>query len=360
MPTTAPPLPLLPAHADHALYSVAQTRQVEAAELATQPAVPLMQRAGAAIARLALAVAPHARRVWIAAGPGNNGGDGLEAAVHLKRCGRQVEVALQPGTQTPPDAQGALQRAQAAGVSIRLGAVAPQGLGGLDTTDLAIDALLGIGGSRAPSGALAEAIARLNTLRCPVLAADVPSGLDADTGRPYGGDDAACVLAQHTLTLLTAKPGLFTASGRDHAGRVWLDTLGVDLDAHASAIGAPAAWLRGLAARVPHAVRRHAQHKGSFGDVAVVGGSPGMAGAALLAARAAHAAGAGRVYVELLADAGSAAPLALDTSRPELMFRNDWTAAAASAALARTTVVCGCGGGSAVRMPLPRLLSRAG
>src|SRR5262249_5775033 len=154
------------------------------------------------------------------AGPGNNGGDGLEAAMHLQRSGRQVEVALLMGTKTPPDAQSALQRAQAAGVSIRLGAVAPQGLGELRTADPRIDALLGIGGSRVPSGAIAEAIARLNTLRCPVLAVDVPSGLDVDTGRTHGGDAASCVAARHTLTLLTAKPGLFTASGRDHAGRV--------------------------------------------------------------------------------------------------------------------------------------------
>ncbi|HKX44074.1 MAG TPA: NAD(P)H-hydrate epimerase, partial [Burkholderiaceae bacterium] len=277
MPTT--PLPLLPARADHALYSVAQTRTVEAIELTKQPVPPLMQRAGEAIARLALAVAPHGRRVWIAAGPGNNGGDGLEAALQLQRSGRQVEVALHAGAKTPADAQAALQRAQAAGVEIQPGVTRPHGLGELDAGDLAIDALFGIGASRAPSGAIAETIAQLNGLRCPVLAADIPSGLDADTGRTLGDGASSCVVAQHTLTLLTAKPGLFTASGRDHAGRIWLASLGVDPAAHTNATGAPAAWLRSLAARPPHATRRHAQHKGSFGDVAVVGGSPGMAGA---------------------------------------------------------------------------------
>src|SRR5205085_6446598 len=101
--------------------------------------------------------------------------------------------------------------------------------------------------------------------------------------------------------------------------------------------------------------RRHAQHKGSFGDVAVVGGAPGMAGAALLAARAAHAAGAGRVWLEVL-DAGAGA---LDALRPELMWRHGWSHAAAPAAVAATTVVCGCGGGGAVRDTLPRLLGVA-
>jgi hydroxyethylthiazole kinase-like uncharacterized protein yjeF len=96
------------------------------------------------------------------------------------------------------------------------------------------------------------------------------------------------------------------------------------------------------------------QHKGSFGDVAVVGGAPGMVGAALLAARAAHAAGAGRVFVEML----DGEALALDPLRPELMFRHGWTQGAAGT-LAQSTVVCGCGGGDAVRASLPRLLSLA-
>jgi len=339
---------ILPAVFDHALHSVAQTRAIEQAALAQQAAPPLMERAGEALARLAIAVAPHSQRIWVAAGPGNNGGDGLEAALNLQHSGRRVDVTLHAAANPPADARAALQRAQAAGVTIRVGATAP-GFA-LDTNDLAIDALLGIGASRAPDGAIADTIYALNALPCPVLAADVPSGLEADTGRALG---TACVDARHTLTFLTLKPGLFTASGRDHAGRVWLDALGIEIAA-LSGGDAPQAWLRSVNARLPAAARRHAQHKGSFGDIAVVGGSAGMAGAALLAARAAHAAGAGRVYVELL-DAGAAA--ALDPMRPELMFRPDWSSQ--TDALANSTVVCGCGGGGAVRSKLPRILSRA-
>jgi ADP-dependent NAD(P)H-hydrate dehydratase / NAD(P)H-hydrate epimerase len=310
----------------------------------------LMARAGEAVARLALAVAPHAQRVWVAAGPGNNGGDGLEAAALLCREGRQVEVTLLgDATALPEDAREALARAQAAGVHIVAQSAGSAFVAALGSHDIAIDALLGIGATRAPQGAIVESIRRLNALACAVLAVDVPSGLHAATGQPRGED---CVTAMHTLSLLTLKPGLFTGAGRDHAGTVWFDALGVETGADA-----PGAWLS--ASETGYAsstTRRHAQHKGSFGDVAVVGGAPGMAGAALLAARAAHAAGAGRVFVEML---GGATPASsLDPLRPELMFRHGWAQGAAET-LAQTTVVCGCGGGDAVRASLPRLLSLA-
>jgi hydroxyethylthiazole kinase-like uncharacterized protein yjeF len=106
------------------------------------------------------------------------------------------------------------------------------------------------------------------------------------------------------------------------------------------------------------AARRQASHKGSFGDVAVVGGAPGMQGAAWLAARAAHAAGAGRVFVELCGPEASRARDTLDPLRPELMLRAGWSDGDPSV-LAATTVVCGCGGGDAVRTALARLLSLA-
>jgi hydroxyethylthiazole kinase-like uncharacterized protein yjeF len=326
---------ILPTCEPLALFDIAQTRTIEQHAMAGLPPHRLMRRAGLATARLALAIAPHAGRVWIAAGPGNNGGDGLEAALHLLSWGKQVALSLVgDAALLPDDARDALARALAAGVAIDTERLAPT-----EAPDLAIDALLGIGASRAPTGPLADMIKRLNALRCPVLAVDLPSGLNADTGQPLG---EACVTAQHTLALLTLKPGLFTGAGRDHAGCVWLDRLEVD----GTAADAPRAWLAGPA-RLP--ARRHAQHKGSFGDVAVVGGARGMAGAALLAARAAHAAGAGRVFVHLLDGSG----VMLDAARPELMFRDELPSPG------HITVVCGCGGGDAVRPALPRLLSSA-
>jgi hydroxyethylthiazole kinase-like uncharacterized protein yjeF len=330
-----------------ALHGPEASRRIEQLAQATLPPHTLMRRAGLAVARLALALAPHARTVWIAAGPGNNGGDGLEAAVTLLRAGKDVRLTLVGDpARLPADASDALARAQAAGVPI-----VNAGTPSLDAQDLAIDALLGLGASRAPQGEIAGLLARLDGLRCPVLAVDLPSGLNGLTGQPLGG---ACVHAAHTLSLLSLKPGLFTGQGRDLAGEVWFDELGVD-----GSTTLPDAWLTGAdEARAVQAPRRHAQHKGSFGDVAVVGGAPGMTGAALLAARAAHAAGAGRVFVSLLESERAGHDLALDVTRPELMFRRAWCNSTPDV-IAAATVVCGCGGGDAVRSALPRLLSVA-
>jgi len=318
------------------LHSVAATRSLEADAQATRAAHLLMQRAGLAVAQLALAVAPHARKVWLACGPGNNGGDGLEAAMHLQQWGRSPLVTwLGDETSAPEDARASLARARRAGVQF---ADAPPH--DLTAQDLCIDALLGIGSSRPADVRVAARMDALNALPAPVLAVDVPTGLDPDTGASAA--PAIRVRADWTLSLLTLKPGLFTAHGRDAAGEVWLDTLGVD-----SAAAQPCATLAGPSAR---RLRPHASHKGSYGDVAVIGGAPGMAGAALLAARAALHGGAGRVFAALL-DRDTPA---CDPGYPELMLRN-WQ----TLDLQATTVVCGCGGGDAVRAVLGSVLSVA-
>jgi len=311
-----------------ALHDVAAIRRLEQRAAAALPAHTLMQRAGLAVARLGLAVAPHARTIWIACGPGNNGGDGLEAALHLRQWGKQpVLTWLGSEAKAPGDSLASLQRARAAGVSF---AEAPPA-----ACDLAIDALLGIGGSRTPEGALRDHIARLNACGSPVLAVDLPSGLQADTGT---GD--ITVRAAHTLSLLALKPGLFTSQGRDAAGQVWFEDLAVPADGEP-----PCALLAGPPAAAP---RPHASHKGSYGDVAVIGGAPGMAGAVLLAARAALQHGAGRVYAGFLA----LAPPPFDAGAPDLMVRR-WD----SLDLREMHVVCGCGGGEPVRQALPKVLA---
>lgn len=311
------------------LHDVASLRAIEAAASASLPPHSLMDRAGLATAQLALAVAPHARTVWVACGPGNNGGDGLEAAVHLHRAGKHVRLTLCGAREAlPQDAATALAKCEAAGLAI---AGTPP-----VHWDLCVDALLGIGSNRPPEGALAHTIARINSAEAPVLAVDVPSGLGADTGSA-----ALCVRAHHTASFLALKPGLFTAHGRDAAGQVWLDDLGVEASI------APVATLGGPPARTG---RLHASHKGSYGDVAIVGGAPGMLGAAVLAAQAALHAGAGRVYL---------APLDPDAPRlvaglPELMARDPrrlpWQDLA---------VACGCGGGEAIGEVLETVLRGA-
>ncbi len=290
----------------------------------------MMQTAGLALARLTLALVPHARVVWVACGPGNNGGDGLEAAAHLQAWGKQVVVSLvhEPG-KSPDDARGAWDAAHTAGV--RFTDKVP------DHYDVCIDALFGIGSIRPMGATYADWVTHMNAAPAPTIAVDVPSGLQADTGAV----GAVQVEANFTLSLLTLKPGLFTGGGRDVSGEIWFNDLGISVDA------APQAMLMG--APTQHA-RRHASHKGSYGDVCIVGGTSGMTGATLLAARSALNGGAGRVFVCPL---GPLEP-ALDVQKPELMFRNfsdlDWR---------EMVLVAGCGGGEAIAELLPHILRNA-
>ncbi len=337
---------------DVALFDDAATRRIERRAAAALPAHALMARAGVALLRLARAVAPHARSAWIAAGPGNNGGDGLVLATWLHRAGVATSVTLvghHAGRALPPDAAWALAEARAAGVALREDLPSTEER---ERIDLGVDALLGVGQARAPQGALAAAVAALNALRAPVLSVDAPTGLSTDTGARLGD---AIVRATHTLTLLTAKPGLFTGTGREVVGELWFDDLGVaptDDDLSIAVLtGAQAA-----AARLPH--RSHLANKGSFGDVHVAGGAAGMVGASLLAAHAASLAGAGRVLVHARSsDAGGVLPV--DVRHPELMLRPVAELQPALRANAQATVVAGCGGGDDVAAELPACLSNA-
>ena len=290
----------------HGLYSVSQVRAIEQAALAAAPQGALMRRAGAAAAALANRLLPSGGAVLVLAGPGNNGGDALETAALLAHGGCQVTIHFAGSAESlSADAAAALQRAQAS----------PAAFGPADMAarwDLAIDGLFGIGLARPLGGGLAALVLALNALRCPVLALDVPSGLDADTGAIVGPGGVA-VRASHTVTFIADKPGLHTAEGCDHAGLVDVATLDID----ASLYPPPSAALAGpalFAARL--APRRENTHKGSFGDVAIVGGAHGMAGAAVLAARSAAMAGAGRVFAGFIDT-----PPAYDPPHPEIMCR---------------------------------------
>jgi ADP-dependent NAD(P)H-hydrate dehydratase / NAD(P)H-hydrate epimerase len=342
----------------HLLFSVAATRQIEQQAAAALPPHALMQRAGLAVARLALALGPHARCIWVACGPGNNGGDGFEAALHLHQWGKKVVVTwtgVPDGkTTASPDAEAARARARAAGMHI---ATEPPA-----DFDFCIDALLGIGArldpARAGTALMTEWLERMQASPAARLSVDVPTGLDSDTGATTfiaAGARSTLAGGLFSLSLLTCKPGLFTAQGRDAAGEVWFDDLGVLPPADV----APCARLLGAdgVQRARRSSLAHASHKGSYGDVAVIGGesTPGshMSGAALLAARAALHAGAGRVFVALLDDS-SAAPLTVDLLQPELMFRS-----VDALDLKRQVIVCGCGGGQAVKTVLAKVLSTA-
>jgi hydroxyethylthiazole kinase-like uncharacterized protein yjeF len=317
------------------LYNVAQTRSIETEAQAALPAYTLMQRAGLATAQLALAIAPHAQKIWIACGPGNNGGDGLEAAVHFQAWGKHPIVTwLGKEGRCPADAQQAWQRAKAAGVTFTQQIP--------EQFDLAIDALLGIGAQRTPEGVMTQCLATLQSTAAPVLCVDIPTGLNADTGEWLGTVKPKPTNSQrHTLSLLTLKPGLFTADGRDASGQVWFNDLSVETT-HACT-----AWLQQHI--TTPSTRPHNTHKGSFGDVSVIGGATGMSGAAALAGVAALHGGAGRVFVGVM-DA-SARPT-ISAAHPPLMPR-----APEDLNLQTSTVVCGCGGGNDIHALLPNVLS---
>jgi NAD(P)H-hydrate repair Nnr-like enzyme with NAD(P)H-hydrate dehydratase domain len=208
-------------------------------------------------------------------------------------------------------------------------------------------------------------LAQVQHCTCNVLCVDVASGLDADTGqylREFAPGHIAADQRRHTLALLTLQPGLFTGQGRDACGQIWWDDLGCGIASAPDAPNSPSP----AAAAQPKAhlsprpcssrARPHASHKGSFGDVAVLGGEGlglrglSMTGAAWLAALAALHAGAGRVMLALLDEQSpqGVAPW------PEIMLRRpaaqDWSQA---------TVVCGCGGGEAVQAWLPHILAQA-
>jgi hydroxyethylthiazole kinase-like uncharacterized protein yjeF len=298
-----------------ALLSLANLRAVEADAMAGSPPHTLMARAGRAAARFlreqiaqnSAAAVPST--VWIAAGPGNNGGDALVLATELQRTGIAVEVCM-PVEVKPDDARWALAEARAAGVAITAAAPAS-----LEHYGWLIDGMFGIGLTRPLEGifaTLAQHLSQRAKQQGRVLALDVPSGLDSDTGNVVGAGSA--VRATHTITFIGAKPGLFMASGRDLAGVVTLAPIGVERVANAARttvqLNAPALFASFLPAR------DFSTNKGSFGSVAVVGGDTGMCGAPILAARAALYTGAGKVHVALL---GAGAP-PYDPPHPELML----------------------------------------
>ncbi|HEY0846084.1 MAG TPA: NAD(P)H-hydrate dehydratase [Noviherbaspirillum sp.] len=272
-----------------------------------------MQRAGAAAAKLALHLlspAGASASALVIAGPGNNGGDALEAAHLLAGEGVNVTVLLfADPARLPADAQQSLARARNSAALFPRAAV-DSVIG--QRWDLVVDGLFGIGLTRPITGELRDLIEAINALACPVLALDVPSGLDADSGGIVGNDSVA-IKASHTITFIGDKPGLHTHQGRDHAGEVHVDDLGIDpasvkpAHIHLNSVESFAEFLRR---------RPHNSHKGSYGDVIIVGGAHGMSGAPILAARAAAMCGAGRVFAAFIGEAP-----AYDCTHPELMCR---------------------------------------
>jgi len=255
------------------------------------PGALLMESAGRAVAEVALAeraAAPRGGDVLVACGGGNNGGDGLVAARQLALLGVPVRVALVADPKRlAPDAAANLARARAAGVPIEAGAVRSAGAA------VIVDALFGTGLTRAVTGAPAAAIRRIAAARpgARVVAVDLPSGLDADTGQCHG----PCVAADVTVAIALPKLGLALEPGRALAGRIVVARIGIADAAPGVRADAELWTAAGAAARLP--ARPADGHKGSFGHVLLVAGARGTTGAAALSAQGAARAGAGLVTI---------------------------------------------------------------
>jgi ADP-dependent NAD(P)H-hydrate dehydratase / NAD(P)H-hydrate epimerase len=288
------------------VYRVAELRALEAGAAGQ----PLMERAGLAAAGVARELlAGRQASVLVLAGPGNNGGDAFVVARWLKSWFFDVVLAF----------RGDVARLSADAASAHRSWLTAGGTTILEWPDrsefgLIVDGLFGIGLTRAVDGVYANWISRANDAGVPILALDVPSGLDADTGVAHTPTIRACA----TATFIALKPGMLTADGPDHCGAIGVHTLELDVQALAPARGERVVW-QSLHRELPQPLLRARKnvHKGTFGMLAIVGGGDGMVGAAILAGRAALHLGAGKVWVGLAASV----PPALDWAQPELMLR---------------------------------------
>jgi len=256
------------------LITPAETNRLDMAS--DDPPAMLMERAGLGVALTAVEMGiGYGDRVTILTGRGNNGGDGYVAAKHLARRGVQVTIR----SLGYPKGDGS--HARAASVAAKRAGARVEALENPAPTDLIIDAIFGVGFR----GALPEAVIPWTRLDVPVLAVDVPSGLDATTGLV----ENAAFYADATVTFQAAKTGHVLGEGPERVGELFIVDIGLgearpelmlceELDA-------------------PRPVRTRHAHKWSVGSVAVVGGSPGITGAGMLAARAALNVGAGAAAV---------------------------------------------------------------
>jgi len=361
----------LPARAQPVL-STAEVRAVEA----QFPDVDLMRRAGKAAAEFLIAHTTRGSKIVLFAGPGNNGGDALACAAELAQVGyaptvivladfskygvdasrmwsRVQELCLTPSPSMGEgwgEGEGSARshRSSPSDGPPLPSPPPPEGRGPVVVlrdipffleAGWIVDGLFGIGLKRPLDVGYRDAVRVIATAReagAKVLALDLPSGVDADTGALVGN---VVVAADHTLTFLALKPGLLTGPALDYVGELRCDGLGV------SAIGESA--VHAIDQTYIDAIRYHQvanAHKGSNGTCVIIGGATGMLGAALLSSRAAMRSGAGKVKIGWLADP---APQ-VDPLMPEVMM--DTSTVLLASECSAMVVGCGLGvSGAAVR-----------
>ena len=310
------------------IYSVATVREIDRIAIEEQgvPGYTLMTRAAEAAVAAAIAAFPEARSWQVICGAGNNAGDGY--VVGRLAAGKGITVSVL-AVSDPAALRGDAATAHAEFVATggRLSAWA----GEIDlTAQLVVDAVLGSGLMRDLEGDFAAAVGAINSSGLPVVALDLPSGLNGDTGVIMGN----AVRADLTVTFVGLKQGLFLGSGPECRGELQFSDLGIEPSCYAAM---PVTLQRISYAKIAGLLprRRRTAHKGDFGHVLVVGGGIGMPGAVVLCGEAALRAGAGRVTVAT--DASHAAAVVND--RPELMARGVHGAAELQSLLSNCDVI---------------------
>ncbi len=290
-----------------------EQRCQEAYGIETQELMEVAGRRTAEVARRLLRAA-GGRRCLVLAGKGNNGGDGMVAARHLAGDGPTRVLLAVPSREVPERLATRLEDLRRDHVPVDeadalcASALAPM----IRDADLIVDAIFGTGFRGPARGLAARVIEAANASGVPILALDVPSGVDASTGRA----DPPCILATATVTMALPKVGLVQYPAASNVGRLFVADIGIPeslvREAPILTSLATAAWVNQT---VPS--RPAGAHKGRFGHVAIVGGARGYGGAPILAARGAIRAGAGLVTIGLPSSLAAAALAAL----PEAMTR---------------------------------------
>lgn len=308
------------------LYTTSQVRNFDRSAIETLeiPGYELMQRAAAAAWRVLRAKWPQAQRIAVFCGAGNNGGDGYLLACLVREAGLEAfVVALAPPARAG-DAQRACAQWRAAGGQTQ-GADAP-----LPLADVYVDALFGTGLTRAIDGDARSLIERMNVSDRPMLALDLPSGIDANTGSVLG----IAVRAVATASFVAHKRGLFTGAALDHCGELFLDALGLPESVFKSTFADTRLMVMRRMMRWLPARQRDA-NKGLYGHVLAIGSDHGMGGAIRLSGEAALRAGAGLVSVATRAEN----VVAMNVGRPELMAKAVADAVQLDSLLSRSDVV---------------------
>lgn len=292
------------------LYRAEQVRELDRCAIEDHgiSGFELMQRAGSAAHSVLTEMLEHKRdrRVLVVCGGGNNGGDGYVIALMARLAGQQVDLlALVGEDKLKGDALIAAQQWRNTFGST-------MDLTGTDFNayDAIVDAIVGTGLQHEVREPLNTVIDSINAAFCPVLAVDIPSGLSADTGQPLG----AAVKADRTISFIGLKQGMFTGLAADYCGRIEYSDLDVPDQVFATVSSEVRRLQRADVQRVLPPRRRSA-HKGEFGHALIVGGRDGMAGAAVMAGRAALRTGAGLVTLAIHPDYANVA----NVVQPELM-----------------------------------------